>query len=520
MANTWDYSNQTKGCTLDARSYDYIDNIIGSGYNDIIRGNAKSNVLNGGAGSDQIWGGSGNESDTMQDSSGANMFWWGNGEGNDLIENQGKGSALYLYNFGFAERSCYFSGNDFIWSKKGGANTVNISGWLAQDAKTRIQSFVCNEGGVSKAYAWNAGAEIEVNLYDAYSNSRTNYLKCVDSSNAVLRGSTGSDTIYGGAGNDKIWGGAGGSDYLSGGAGADRYWWDAGDGYDTIEGDASDAITFWKSNKGSIYSRLNGNDLTVYSATDSLTIKNWSSAKIDSVTYADGSTGTLTETVAAAPAHRFNIEVDYSLDTTGFYTDYLKSQIETACRWWEDRIATDLPTTKAGTSYTLWEDAYTDSARYVKKTLTKDVDDLLVYARTYTSDQYWAYTSAGTTLSQFYFVAEVCFNTRPEGQSWDNDGVSAPNENNRFVHTFAHELGHALGINSGLASYADDIKTINGASYLTGPNAVAAYGGYVPLRDLSHPDFGVNSVMASSRTHDVPTNIDFAILKDVGFNIL
>ena len=523
MANTWDCSKQTKGCTIDVRPYEDVDNVIGSEYDDIIRGNSKNNELIGGAGSDQIWGGSGCESDTMQDSTGANMFWWGNGEGNDYIQSSGSGSAIYLHNFGFAERTCYFSGNDFIWSKKNGIDAVNITGWLAQDAKTRIQSFVCNEGGVSKAYAWNAGAEIEVNLYDAYNYSRTNYLQCVDTSNAVLRGSTGNDTILGGAGNDKIWGAAGGNDFLSGGAGADRYWWDSGDGNDTIEGDASDAITFWKSSKGSVFSRLDGNDLTVYSSTDTLTIKNWANAKIDSVTYADGSTGTLTETLISASTHRFNIEVDYRYDTQGFYTDYFKSLVDVAVNEWEDRITSDFATMPAGTVF------YINGTQY---TLDHDVDDLVIFPKTFTNSSSGGMFNVsslsrtnseyGRTNTSFYqpFAGGVLVNS---SWNWDRDGNVVSGEKN-LKSTIAHEIGHVLGVFIGSNAYMSNVDLINGAYYFTGANATAANGGnYVPvLYERQHEVISItNSVMsyASGRSSS-PTNVDFAMLKDVGYNII
>ncbi|RTL32784.1 MAG: hypothetical protein EKK47_03360 [Burkholderiales bacterium] len=53
------------------------------------------------------------------------------------------------------------------------------------------------------------------------------------SSNDVIHGGAGNDSITGGAGADSLWGDAG-NDYIDGGTGADLYYFNIGDGQDTI----------------------------------------------------------------------------------------------------------------------------------------------------------------------------------------------------------------------------------------------------------------------------------------------
>ncbi len=220
---------------------------------DTLRGNSLSNTLYGMDGSDLLWGGSGSASDVLIDYSGSNMFYWSDNDGIDYIVSTGKGSVLNCYGISFDQHTGGFSsdGNDLWVGKTGETNEAVISNWNSTDPSNRVQSFLFDgENGTTKAFAWNNGKDIEVRLdAKAYRCSDTHYLECVDTSNALLGGSDGNDTIIGGSGNDQIWGGSGGNDLLYGGSGSDTYWFSSSDGQDTI-GDFSysnDKIMLWGS---------------------------------------------------------------------------------------------------------------------------------------------------------------------------------------------------------------------------------------------------------------------------------
>ena len=262
----------------DSRSL--IENAVGGSGDDSLRGNVTDNQLTGGAGSDQIWGGDGGD-DLLIDDSGANMFWWTAGEGNDAIFSAGKGSALLLYGFAFADRRYAFSAaGDFWLGQTNHTDYVTISNWAGTEATDRIQSFVFNENGTYKAIAWNAGGNIEVLLDSAaYREVPVNDLECIDTSNARLGGSLGADRIKGGGGNDDIWGGAGGNDRLTGGLGSDTYWFTEDNGADTItvsDTNDQDTVRFstsWQPDDLRIW--LTGNDLHLAAGSTETVLDAW-----------------------------------------------------------------------------------------------------------------------------------------------------------------------------------------------------------------------------------------------------
>lgn len=271
VANAYLYSNDTRSL---------IENAIGGSGDDSLRGNAGNNMLTGGAGNDQLWGGSGGN-DTLADDSGANMFWWTNGEGNDSVFSLGRGSALNLYGVTFDSHAYSISSTgSLLVGKTEGSGVVTILNWQNLRATDRIQSFVFNDNGVNKAYAWNAGSNVEVLLDSAaYRAGQVHYLECLDSSDARMGGSAGDDTIKGGTGNDDIWGGSGGADRLLGGAGYDTYWFTSDSGTDTIVAAAdnsADTVLFYTGFQPSgMTASLSGYDLHLYSGGTEAVLQGW-----------------------------------------------------------------------------------------------------------------------------------------------------------------------------------------------------------------------------------------------------
>ncbi|HWR38811.1 MAG TPA: caspase family protein [Patescibacteria group bacterium] len=139
----------------------------------------------------------------------------------------------------------------------------------------------------------------------SFGNINTNVLTG-DSSDNDLTGTASNDTLSGGAGNDTLNGGTG-DDLLTGGTGDDLYWFDAPWGNDTITsvaaGDGNDSIYFGGS--------LTGQDLSVSEIDDtlfitsnygSITLQNWSSSQLNTVSFSDGSTESISDLLSATSA--------------------------------------------------------------------------------------------------------------------------------------------------------------------------------------------------------------------------
>ena len=283
VANAYLYGNDTRSL---------IENAIGGSGDDTLRGNAGNNSLSGGAGNDQLWGGT-NGSDTLTGGAGSNAYWWDVKNANDSVISSSSTDAIIFTGFNFDLRTGgYTSSGDLWFSRNGGSSQVTIQGWQNQNSASRIQSFVFNESGTLKAFAWNATAQVEVDLYDgAYSSAAVRSVTCVDTSNAILRGSTGNDTITGGSGNDQIWGGSTGNDMLYGGLGSDVYWWHNTDGQDTVGYDAdnvNDSLQLVGLNRSDLTVTMSGSNVVMTAGATSLTIQNWQNAKLETVRFADG----------------------------------------------------------------------------------------------------------------------------------------------------------------------------------------------------------------------------------------
>lgn len=271
--------------------------------NAVLRGSAANETIAGGAGNDQLWGGA-DGSDILIGGAGSNTYWWDVDYGNDVVVNSSGTDAMCFSGFSFAQRTGGISGSgDLVFSRTGGTSQVNIQNWQNSNATTRVQSFVFNENGVYKAYAWNNGAAVEVNLYDgAYRVAAVNSLECVDGSDATLRGSAVTDEIRGGSGNDQLWGGSGGDDVLYGGLGSDVYWWDGEGGQVTIGYEASnvnDTIRLSTRNRADVTLSLSGANLVIAYGSASLTVQDWSQAKLEQIIFADGTQTTVSSLLSA-----------------------------------------------------------------------------------------------------------------------------------------------------------------------------------------------------------------------------
>ena len=159
-------------------TFDSIENLRGSAFDDILYGDDNANRIEGGAGGDYISGGKGN--DTIDGGSGDDDLW--GKEGNDTI----KGG----------------SGNDYLW---GGEGNDTLEGGSGVDRLTGGDGKDILKGG-SGADTLLGGDGADT-LYG-------------DEGDDILEGGSGVDHLYGGKGDDTLDGDAG-IDHLMGGEGAD-----------------------------------------------------------------------------------------------------------------------------------------------------------------------------------------------------------------------------------------------------------------------------------------------------------
>ncbi len=286
-----EYSNATLGViadllapsvnTNDAKgdTYNSIENLVGSDYNDDLRATNEANSILGGKGNDIIDGRSGNDfidggagNDILRGGAGTDTLVYApaaagivinlslttaqntGGSGIDTISSFENiiGSAfadtlsgnagVNIINAGAGNDLIYgYDGNDTLL---GGDGSDQIWGWTGND---RIEG-----GNGDDVLAGEAGDDT---IYGGVGNDRL-IGDTSDSSGAdTLNGGDGNDLIEGGAGNDLMWGDNGddiiygwtGNDTIEGGAGADKLFGD--DGNDKLSGgDGNDELWGWKGN--------------------------------------------------------------------------------------------------------------------------------------------------------------------------------------------------------------------------------------------------------------------------------
>lgn len=236
-----------------------IQSYTGTTLGETIVGNTLDNTIDGGLGNDSLAGGSGD--DTYNYASGDGKDTIQGSEGNDTISFDEKVSlsALSFSKSGVEGQGLVIKyGNDSITIEDkdnktlhliNGNETINLSKVLA--------------GSEAGALIDNSGDLIE---------------------NAILYGNKGNDTIVAGSGGDEIATGKG-NDLITGGAGNDTYYFELGDGKDTIQGAAAgnDVIVLNDTIDPSTVNLLKkGTDITVSygSSSDSILIKNASETKL------------------------------------------------------------------------------------------------------------------------------------------------------------------------------------------------------------------------------------------------
>lgn len=187
--------------TLGGRAFGNMEVFIGSSLADSLAGNAAAESLTGGSGADLLYGATGN--DLMVGGYGADTFFWSQDEGNDIIGDAGNNAqaksdvisiargSLDNIQFNTAGADLTISFND------GGAPTdsLTLTDWLT-NTTNRVSTF----------------------LFDTLNV----HLGVANDTATTLKGTSGVDYLYGGAGNDLFSNLGAGADTVNGGAGNDK----------------------------------------------------------------------------------------------------------------------------------------------------------------------------------------------------------------------------------------------------------------------------------------------------------
>ncbi|WP_067584009.1 beta strand repeat-containing protein [Endozoicomonas ascidiicola] len=174
-----------------------VDTLNGGADNDVLYGEDDNDILNGDAGNDTLYGGEGD--DTLTGGEGDDTFYGGNGT-NTLNGGDGDDTADY------SDRSSALNIDMAVNSNAGGDVLNSIENITATNFNDDITGDALNNN---------------INGGDGNDTIDGN------TGNDILRGEIGDDIIEGGAGDDEIYGGEG-NDTLTAGAGTDELYGDAG----------------------------------------------------------------------------------------------------------------------------------------------------------------------------------------------------------------------------------------------------------------------------------------------------
>ncbi len=210
------------------------DKINGLDGNDYIYAGSGDDIVTGGNGNDYIYGDDGN--DTIAGNAGDDYIYTGTGNdtviydsGLDTILDGGGTDVITISNASFTAAAMTLvrsAGNMADLSILfNGAPALTLQGQFYQD-----------QGFETIKFANGSTFSLSTVQYTSNGTSGDDYLYGIGfggNPNDIIKGNAGNDYVYGYQGNDSITGGAG-NDTIDGGKGNDTYFYNAGDGQDTI----------------------------------------------------------------------------------------------------------------------------------------------------------------------------------------------------------------------------------------------------------------------------------------------
>ena len=270
---------------------DETETVYGTSFSDVIYGNKGNDTIYGNGGNDTIIGGKGN--DTISGGNGNNIYVYNLGDNFDTINESG-GTDKILFGEGI-------SFNDLTFMRNGNSLTLYIKGNKSQGIQINNQ--------FSGSYNQVETLEFaDGTTFDLVNNGFTFIQK---DSNETISGTSFNDIIYADAGNDNIYAyegnnvisGGKGNDTIYAGSGNDVYRYELGDGLDIITDDNGiDKIVFgsgisladltFSADDDTLCIYINNDKTQGIKITDQL--DDYSSNKIETIEFADGSTFNLT----------------------------------------------------------------------------------------------------------------------------------------------------------------------------------------------------------------------------------
>ncbi len=243
-----------------------VENVLGSGYEDVLGGNSGANrlsggdgddMLDGGAGADRLFGGAGVDTVSYAGSDRGVIVYLsdstvkrGDAQGDVIVNFENVLGSVHRDVLGGDDGANRLSGGDGNDRLLGGAGDDMLEGGAGAD-----QLF----GGAGADTVSYAGSDRGVIVYlsegtvkrgDAEGDVIVNFENVLGSVHGdVLGGDDGANRLFGGGGNDRLLG-AGGDDVLEGGAGADQLF--GGAGVDTVSyaGSARGVIVYLSEGTG------------------------------------------------------------------------------------------------------------------------------------------------------------------------------------------------------------------------------------------------------------------------------
>ena len=240
------------------------DRLLGNDGSDDLKGGAGVDVLVGGDGDDTLDGGAdndrlfgGNNNDTLKGEGGDDLLV--GGAGNDDLQG-GAGRDTYIF-------AGAFGADTITADSDGGILQFRQAGGLGDFSFARVNGgndIKITVGSDSVTIAAAAYADGRYTIQYGAGNTELGALTIgTDGNDGGLNSGTGVDLIVGLGGNDYI-GGRVGNDILVGGAGADTYYFNSGNGHDTILGDSDGGILVFSDSATAgnindyVVSRVNG----------------------------------------------------------------------------------------------------------------------------------------------------------------------------------------------------------------------------------------------------------------------
>ena len=231
-----------------------IENLAGSGHDDVLRGDGGANELHGLAGADELYGEAGN--DVLEGGAGADRLQ--GGPGVDTVSYQGSDAGVFV-DLKYGNTGGGHAADDSLISIENVTGSDYDDDLRGDDGVNRLQGGIGRDGlnggggadwldggdGFDQIFYWGSDAGVTVNLLDGSGkggSAEGDVITGVEDVSGtdykdVLIGDHKNNTFYGYAGDDELQGN-GGDDWLVGGAGADML--DGGEGSDTASYLASD----------------------------------------------------------------------------------------------------------------------------------------------------------------------------------------------------------------------------------------------------------------------------------------